>query len=39
VQNCSSSGNMYAEGTTNEELVAEYKIIIIQLVGGQKQTT
>ena len=31
-------GNMYAEGTTSEELVAEYKIIIIQLVGGQKQT-
>ena len=29
---------MYAEGTTSEELVAEYKIIIIQLVGGQKQT-
>ena len=28
---------MYAEGTTSEELVAEYKIIIIQLVGGQKQ--
>jgi len=38
VQNSSSSGNMYAEGTTSEELVAEYKIIIIQLVGGQKQT-
>ena len=29
---------MYAEGTTSEELVAEYKIIIMQLVGGQKQT-
>ena len=29
---------MHAEGTTSEELVAEYKIIIIQLVGGQKQT-
>jgi len=27
---------MYAEGTTSEELVAEYIIIIIQLVGGQK---
>jgi len=28
---------MYAEGTTSEELVAEHKIIIIQLVGGQRQ--
>jgi len=38
VQNSSSSCNMYAEGTTSEELVAEYKIIIIQVVGRQKQT-
>jgi len=28
---------MYAEGTTSEELVAEYKVIIIQLVGGQNK--